>query len=212
MHIYIYIYIHTYMPCPLSAGTAYSRLRALDMGLVRAADDLGAALNDIRDLGVVRPICIILERTGGLSLKRLKCVLVPLATRCTPHTREIIRQWLVSHCPAWVHFEIKGSTRYLGFTLGPAAGFISTSRRSSLDAMASPIRTRTMSGAPLFGRHSPKRASRTFSVRGRLRVSCPQTRSELPSFRGHLCCGGEWGTSVAHGSGCSSRRWLRIWP
>ena len=120
--------------CPLS-GALYvvgtdaalraldSRLRALGLGLVRAAaDDIGAALNDIRGLGVMRPIFIILVRAARLSLKPLKCVLVPLATKCTPHTRKIIRQWLVSHCPSWVHFEIKGSARYLGFILGPEAG------------------------------------------------------------------------------------------
>ena len=79
-------------------------------------------MNDIRSLGVMRPIFIILERAGGLSLKPLKCVLVPLATRCTPHTHEILRQWLASHCPAWAQLEIKGSARCLGFILGPEAG------------------------------------------------------------------------------------------
>eukprot|EP00972_Heterocapsa_arctica_P080193 11820513-Heterocapsa_arctica.AAC.1 len=69
----------------------------------------------------MRPIFTVLERAGGLSLKPSKCVLVPLASKCTLHTREIIRQWLTSHCPAWAQFGIKGSARYLGFYLGPEA-------------------------------------------------------------------------------------------
>jgi len=92
-------------------------------GIVRAcADDIGAALADIKYLSVLYPIFCQARVLAGLTLKPIKCVLVPLSAPLTRASKYDIQKWLERKIPEWVNFNLKGAGKYLGFLIGPEAG------------------------------------------------------------------------------------------
>ena len=94
-----------------------------DLGRARAcADDLGASLRKLSTLTVLHRIFVAAQRVSGLTLKPKKCLIVPTSMRCSPHTVECIRDWLVRNLPTWAHFQILPCGKYLGFRLGPTVG------------------------------------------------------------------------------------------
>ncbi len=69
----------------------------------------------------MQPCFSAAEAVAGLSLKAIKCKLVPLL----PFSQALadqIREWLSSNIPAWKDFSIAPTAKYLGFFLGPMAG------------------------------------------------------------------------------------------
>jgi hypothetical protein len=77
-------------------------------GIVRAcADDIGAALADIKYLSVLYPIFCQARVLAGLTLKPIKCVLVPLSAPLTRASKYDIQKWLERKIPEWVNFNLR---------------------------------------------------------------------------------------------------------
>jgi hypothetical protein len=92
-------------------------------GIIRAcADDIGAALADFRFLKYCYPVFVEAEKCAGLSLKPVKCVIVPTSHTLDVHIALRIKTWLQENIPDWINFNIKSAAIYLGFLLGPTAG------------------------------------------------------------------------------------------
>lgn len=91
------------------------------MGQMRAcADDIGGALKGILALVYLFPIFECAEEVAGLTLKPPKCVIIPLRP-FSLQLVENIKIWLERHIPKWSKFQIKPTSKYLGFFVGPAA-------------------------------------------------------------------------------------------
>ena len=87
------------------------------------ADDLGAALKEVKHLRLLEPIFGQAFRLAGLTVKPAKCVLVLL----TPFMQKLcdkLVDWLRVNLPTWAKFKMKAAGKYLGFYLGPEAGAI----------------------------------------------------------------------------------------
>ena len=59
----------------------------------------------------------------NLSLKMVKCKLVPLIAEFSEAVALQYRTWILAHIPAWHAMQIVPKAKYLGFVLGPAADF-----------------------------------------------------------------------------------------
>ena len=76
-------------------------------GQVRAcADDVGAALRNLKDLIRVYLIFESVGKATGLHLKPAKCVLVLLSHVSIEHNNECVRAWLRANIPKWDNFVI----------------------------------------------------------------------------------------------------------
>ena len=84
------------------------------------ADDLGAALAELRHLELFLPPLVLTKAATGLGLKPSKCIIVPL-WKWSPTLATAIREWLRRTLAAWSHFKVEEIGRYLGFEMGPAA-------------------------------------------------------------------------------------------
>ncbi len=128
-----YFYSGVLQGCPASAflfnialdpflTLFYDSLREKGSGIIRAcADDLGASLRSLKQLMLLFPIFKDAQTLAGLLLKPPKCVLVPLV----PWSSEVVNQikkWLEKHIPLWANFNIKPTSKYLGFFMGPQSG------------------------------------------------------------------------------------------
>eukprot|EP00972_Heterocapsa_arctica_P020325 2999317-Heterocapsa_arctica.AAC.1 len=54
-----------------------------------------------------------------LALNPRKCVLIPIADTFCEQLAEEVLLWLRANVPAWAHFAIVASGKYLGFIMGP---------------------------------------------------------------------------------------------
>lgn len=86
------------------------------------ADDVGAAIGDLRLLKHFAFIFDYAERLACLVIKPRKCVLVPLFDCDIDRVEKQARNWLRKNIPKWAEFKIQRAATYLGFALGPAAG------------------------------------------------------------------------------------------
>ncbi len=97
-------------------------LRSKNAGIVRAcADDIGITLSRLKHLLLIYVIYYDCKSFGGLALKPIKCVLVPLC-RFTHEVQTSISNWIAKHIPQWHPFKIKPTAKLLRFYIGPAAG------------------------------------------------------------------------------------------
>ena len=96
-------------------------LRAHKAGIVRAcADDIGIAVRKLGHLGMIYPIYQACKELGGLALKPIKCVLMPLCDY-TAEIQDKIKKWIAKHIPKWESFKVEPCAKLLGFCIGPAA-------------------------------------------------------------------------------------------
>jgi hypothetical protein len=99
-------------------------LESRGLGLVRAcADDIGSTLRHVASLLQLKEIFDVIEATTNLSLKMVKCKLVPLIAEFSEAVALQYRTWILAHIPAWHAMQIVPKAKYLGFVLGPAADF-----------------------------------------------------------------------------------------
>ena len=92
------------------------------LGIVMAcADNIAVVLQSIATPPALAEIFLAAERLAGLTLKPVKCFIVPLFAPCTPDTTMYIRDYLVQYRLAWKDFSITATAEYLGVWLGPAA-------------------------------------------------------------------------------------------
>ncbi len=93
----------------------FSEIVRTRSGILRVcADDVGAALRTLRCLRLLFPVFQCAQDLAGLTLKPVKCVIVPLV----PFSEEVvlgIQGWLANHIPAWRHFSIRPTAKYLVF-------------------------------------------------------------------------------------------------
>ena len=91
-------------------------------GVVRAcADDIGAALQSHRSLKYMFPVFEEAEFCAGLSLKCVKCNIVPTSEICSENTQHTIKSWLLTYIPNWANFNIAAFAKYLGVLMGPSS-------------------------------------------------------------------------------------------
>ena len=76
-------------------------LREHNAGIVRAcADDIGITLKRLKRLQLIHPIYSDCKDLGGLALKPIKCVFVPLC-EFTNEVQASITRWIATHLPQW---------------------------------------------------------------------------------------------------------------
>ena len=91
------------------------------LGILRAcADDLGAALAQLRFLSTMAPTFQLAQSLAGLTLKPCKCIIIPLL-KFSDVLVYRFNDWLAVHLASWSEFSIRDAAKYLGFYLGPAA-------------------------------------------------------------------------------------------
>ena len=96
-------------------------LRAHKAGIVRAcADDIGISLRRLKHLQLIYPIYQDCKELGGLALKRIKCVLVPLR-EYTVEIQNKIDKLIADNIPLWSSFKAEPCAKLLGIYIGPAA-------------------------------------------------------------------------------------------
>lgn len=113
--------------CPLS-GLLYATvmdppLRAMADGLKgcaggdakACADDVGAALVELRALRALRRPFALAAGGIGLVLRPDKCRLVTLASWATAGVVHRIKRWLAENIPEWIRLEVTDRGTYLGF-------------------------------------------------------------------------------------------------
>ncbi len=121
--------------CPLS-GTLFAlalnpflvwlgtALEVPQLGTVRAcADDIGVVLNDIQTVPTLAGITDTMGKAARLHLKTCKCKIIPLWRAFSPQVVETVQTYLFQHVASWCSFQVVASATYLGFVLGPGAGF-----------------------------------------------------------------------------------------
>ena len=86
------------------------------------ADDIGAALSEIRHLKILHKWFTKVTKASGLILKPAKCVLVLTTVSASEHNISRIREWLAVNIPEWSNFQIRSSAKYLGIHIGPKLG------------------------------------------------------------------------------------------
>jgi hypothetical protein len=118
--------------CPLSGllfvvildpllNAIYGLLDRKGRAVTRAcADDLGAAVADIRSLQVFENLFKIMQKVANLHLSPTKCILVPIAVKFSPHVKNMVKEWLERHLPSWYQFRVEAMGKYLGLMMGPA--------------------------------------------------------------------------------------------
>ena len=86
------------------------------------ADDVGAAVRQLRTLFKVWELFEAFRKVSLLTLKPKKCIIVPLTVATSGWNCGLISEWLSVNIPEWAHFNIVPSAKYLGIYLGPKAG------------------------------------------------------------------------------------------
>ena len=59
---------------------------------------------------------------AGLSLGHSKCYIVPVSPPFCSQTVSVFKDFLASHIPEWIDFQITSAAEYLGIWQGPGAG------------------------------------------------------------------------------------------
>jgi hypothetical protein len=99
------------------------QLAEIQTGVIRAcADDIGGAFANLAAFARTSRAFSLAESFANLRLKGPKCVIVPTSHPCDPACYRIVREWLSVWAPQCSNFLFKGSSKYFGFLLGPAAG------------------------------------------------------------------------------------------
>ena len=89
------------------------------------ADDIGSALRRLETLKKQASIFKVADKVCGLKLKPVKCVLIFSAFDLTAEFVVAVREWLRVNIPAFAHFDIACSGKYLGWHLGRAGDTLS---------------------------------------------------------------------------------------
>jgi len=84
------------------------------------ADDIGAALKDIKGLIPLNGIFGACSKATGLHLKEKKCMLVPTGCAFSPKIEDEVKSWLREFLPDWASFAVKEKGKYLGCWMSPA--------------------------------------------------------------------------------------------
>jgi hypothetical protein len=101
---------------------ASSNLHQLRVCVRLCADDVGAALANIHLLKSFHAIFLRAKKLANLSLKTVKCILVPLFNAPFESIVRQAKAWLLKNIPDWYDFTFATCAEYLGFMLGPTAG------------------------------------------------------------------------------------------
>ena len=91
-----------------------------DATIVACADDVGIALQNLVNSKCIQFQFARFEKVSALCLKPAKCVLVPCAQTVADFEARA-RSLLATVCPPWLGFAVRGSSKFLGFVLGPEA-------------------------------------------------------------------------------------------
>ena len=87
------------------------------------ADDIALVLeNPWKEVAAVADLFRILERTSGLTLKQMKCVMIPL---WSAWQRGTLTKLVKEEVPSWANFVIDSKGKYLGVWLGLGAAKLS---------------------------------------------------------------------------------------
>ena len=91
-----------------------------NLGIVRVcADDIGAALFDFRTLAKLQRVFELAKDIANLTLKPIKCNIIPTSMPHSPEIENFIKEWLAVHLPSWKDFKVLPRAKYLGFIMGP---------------------------------------------------------------------------------------------
>ena len=91
-------------------------------GIIRAcADDLGAALEHYKTFKYMYTVFEDAEKLAGLTLKPVKCIVVPTSEPFSEHIVNVITKWLCQNIPKWANFNLKSIGKYLCFYMRPDA-------------------------------------------------------------------------------------------
>jgi len=82
------------------------------------ADDIGSALRKLRDIKRQASIFNIAAAVAGLHLKDVKCVLIFTGIEVNDELKTAVTNWLRANVPAFEHFKVSSSGKYLGWILG----------------------------------------------------------------------------------------------
>ena len=85
------------------------------------ADDVGAVIHSLKSLIHIKGIFDAAAKYANLSLKLVKCYLVPVFCVCDEKTRAAVKKWLRVNIPEWADIVVKDAAEYLGFFVGPSA-------------------------------------------------------------------------------------------
>ena len=88
------------------------------------ADDIGAALKELKHLKTLYQLFERYRLISGLTLKPKKCFAILVACEFNPNTVGVIKRWLQQHIPELVNLQICAQAKYLGIFLGPKLGGI----------------------------------------------------------------------------------------
>ena len=88
------------------------------------ADDIAAALKDMKCLAFMYKLYKCMTKASGLTLKPLKCIIVPLVCKACDSNVSALGDALGELIPAWGNFCIRGMAKYLGVFLGSEANLI----------------------------------------------------------------------------------------
>ena len=95
------------------------------LGAVYAcADDIGAALKDIRGLIICARLFEKFRLASGLTLKPTKCVAILVSLDASEVNLRAIRDKLIQHIPQWKNLRFAPLGKYLGIHIGPKLGGI----------------------------------------------------------------------------------------
>ena len=93
---------------------------ARNLGVVRAcADDVGAALKSFHTLSKLHLVFQWARRISNLTLKPIKCNLVPCSLPWSEALSEFISVWIQDKIPEWRGFRVVRHAKYFGFLMGP---------------------------------------------------------------------------------------------
>ena len=94
------------------------------------ADDIGSALRKLCHIKRQASIFGLAARVAGLHLKDVKCVLVFTGLEVNEELKAAVTSWLHDNVPAFEHFKVGSSGKFLGWFLG-----ISSSQLSFVDPL-----------------------------------------------------------------------------
>ena len=86
------------------------------------AEDIGAALNNLRGLIPCAKLLNMFRKISGLTSKPSKCVMILTFVVCSEQNILAVRNWLNDNIPEWKDMNITACGKYLGFYIVPEAG------------------------------------------------------------------------------------------
>jgi len=89
--------------------------------LTACADDMAAAIKQLKALPALADAFEVVRRSSGLKLKPAKCHIIPMRKMGKGDAAKL-KDWLRINIPAWVNFNIDEKATLLGFSVGPKGG------------------------------------------------------------------------------------------